>query len=256
MNYQKTFDELLDGILTDYRNQFPEVDSSQGSLVFIKSAVLASAVWGIYKHQEYIAGQIFPDTAAEPNLERHAWVRGVDRKPGESAGDYLDRLLDVLREPPAGGNQRDFERWALEVATVSKAWSFPLAQGDGSIDVVILANSVLTGDEIPSAELLALVKAYIEERRPVRSNLFRVLAPAALAQEVVMTGVGAELVVAVAADIAAYLQNFEPGQILYPAQLQALAINSGVENPVVTTPAAAVVPAAYQMLRAGVVDVS
>ena len=252
-----TFEQLLDGVLTDYRNQFSgQYDTSKGSLTFIKSACLASAVWGIYKHQEQIAAQIFPDTADEQNLEHHTWVRGLSRKVGESAGDYLDRLLSLLRQPPAGGNQHDFVRWAMEVANVKKAWALPLAQGPGSIDVVILADAALTGSEIPTQTLLDAVKTYIDGLRPVRSNLFRVLAPEVLTQAVTMTGVGSALAASVQADISAYMAALSPGQVLYQAHLQALAINAGVENPVLALPGGTVTPTAYQMIRPGVINVS
>lgn len=103
-----TYDELLNAILTDYINQFPGVDSAKGSLVYIKSAAIASAFWGLYQHQRWISDQIFPDTAAAENLEHHAWVRGITRKNGETDAALLARLLDYIRRPPAGGNKYDY----------------------------------------------------------------------------------------------------------------------------------------------------
>lgn len=151
MPYQKTFDELLDGILTDYRNQFPDADTSQGSLIFIKSACLASALWGLYHYQQWISRQIFPDTAATENLEHHAWVRGLSRTYGETDAAFLARLLEYIRRPPAGGNRYDYIKWATAVDNVAQAWCYPLAQGLGTVDVVILANETTTGTEIPSS---------------------------------------------------------------------------------------------------------
>lgn len=151
MPYQKTFDELLDGILTDYRNQFPDADTSQGSLIFIKSACLASALWGLYHYQQWISRQIFPDTAATENLEHHAWVRGLSRTYGETDAALLSRLLEYIRRPPAGGNRYDYIKWATAVDNVAQAWCYPLAQGLGTVDVVILANETTTGTEIPSS---------------------------------------------------------------------------------------------------------
>jgi uncharacterized phage protein gp47/JayE len=151
MPYRKTFDELLDGILTDYRNQFPDADTSQGSLIFIKSACLASALWGLYHYQQWISRQIFPDTAATENLEHHAWVRGLSRTYGETDAALLSRLLEYIRRPPAGGNRYDYVKWATAVDNVAQAWCYPLAQGLGTVDVVILANETTTGSEIPSS---------------------------------------------------------------------------------------------------------
>lgn len=151
----KTFDELLNGILTDYKNQFPEADTAQGSLIFIKSACYASALWGLYQYQEWIRKQMFPDTADSEYLEHHAWVRGLTRKPGETDADLLTRLLEFIQRPPAGGNKYDYEKWALEISHVKAAYCYPLAQGLGTVDVVVIADDTATGSEIPSSHTLA-----------------------------------------------------------------------------------------------------
>lgn len=153
MTFEKGFNELFNNILTDYKNQFPEADTSQGSLIFIKSACLASALWGLYKYQEWISAQIFPDTADTEALNHHAWIRGLTRKAGETDAAYLARLLDYIRRPPAGGNRSDYVKWALEITNVAAAYCYPLAQGLGTVDVVILADVINTGSEIPSSHI-------------------------------------------------------------------------------------------------------
>lgn len=256
--FEKNFDQLLDEILTDYRNQFPEADSSQGSLIFIKSACLASAVWGIHKHQAWLGDQIFPDTASVANMEHAAWLRGVLRKAGESDADLLDRLLADLREPAAGGNKADYVAWAKQVANVAAAWSYPLGNGMGTVDVLVLANETLTGSEIPDQALLDEVHAYIAELMPaeMHSDDLRVLAPAVLEQDVSMTVSGDVDPAVVAASITAYMAAMIPGQVLYLPMLSAIAINDGAINAPVTSPAANVVPGDYQMIRPGVTDVT
>lgn len=151
MNFQKDFDTIFTAILTDCQNQFPEADLSQGSLLFIKGACLASALWGIYKYQDWIGGQIFPDTADSAQLEHHAWVREVSRKPGETDTELLARLLDEIRRPPAGGNQYDYIKWAKAVAGVKQAYCVPLGQGLGTVDVIILGDADAAGSELPSS---------------------------------------------------------------------------------------------------------
>jgi uncharacterized phage protein gp47/JayE len=150
MNFQKEFDILFAAILTDWRNQYPEADLSQGSLIYIKSACLASALWGLYKYQDWIALQIFPDTAETQYLEHHAWVRGISRTVGETDAAYLARLLDYIRRPPAGGNRYDYIKWALSIDGVAAAYCIPLGLGLGTVDVVILADETITGSELPS----------------------------------------------------------------------------------------------------------
>jgi len=154
MNYTKEFDALFNNILTDYRNQFPDADLSKGSLIFIKSACLASAVWGLYRHQDWIKDQIHADTADADNMEHYAWERGLTRRIGETDEELLTRYLDYIRRPPAGGNQYDYVKWAFTIDNVAAAYCFPLGQGLGTVDVVILADAAATGSEIPSSHAL------------------------------------------------------------------------------------------------------
>jgi uncharacterized phage protein gp47/JayE len=257
MNFSKEFDELWNEILTDYRNQFEgKADTSEGSLVFIKSACLASAVWGLHKHQDYIADQIFPDTADEENLEHHSWVRDITRKVGESVSGLLDRVLDNIRRPPAGGNKYDYVKWAKKITNVKKAYSFPLAQGLGSVDVVIIADAVATGSEIPDQALLDEVKAYIEDVMSVEVRFLRVLPPTVVNQDVTMTVTGSANLAQITADVTAYINNMTPGQVLYVKQLDSIAIANGADDVDVTVPAETVTPQPTEMLRAGAIDVS
>jgi uncharacterized phage protein gp47/JayE len=150
MNLSREFDELLAAMLTDWQNQNPDADLSRGSLIYMKSACLASALWGIYKYQDWIARQIFPDTADTAYLEHHAWTRAITRLSGEADAAFLARILDDIRRPPAGGNQYDYIKWALAIDGVARAYCVPLAQGLGTVDVIILADAAVTGSEIPS----------------------------------------------------------------------------------------------------------
>lgn len=90
----------------------------------------------------------------------------------ETDSELLARLLDVMRQPAAGGNAHDYKVWAQSVSGVSGAWVFPLRRGLGTVDVVITATSGL-----PSAETLAAVQTYIDSVRPVTAKDCQVLAP-------------------------------------------------------------------------------
>lgn len=251
-----TYDELLNAILTDYINQFPGSDSSKGSLIYIKSAAIASAFWGLYQHQRWISDQIFPDTAATENLEHHAFIRGITRKNGETDADLLARLLEYIRRPPAGGNKYDYVKWALEITNVKAAYCVPLGQGPGSVDVVIVADP-LTGSEIPSQALIDEVWAYIDDLRPVTAKYLRVLPPEILLQDVTVVGSGAAYNLSqTALDITAYMNGFTPGQPLYRSQLGNFAIVNGADDVIVSIPVANVVPTAMQIIRPGAINVT
>ena len=252
MRFQKTFDELLNAILEDYRNQFPEADTSKGSLIFIKASAQASAIWGLHEHQQWIAEQAFPDTADIEALEHHAWLRGVTRKAGETPAALLARLLDHLRRPPAGGNKYDYEKWALEITNVIAAYCIPLGQGVGSVDVVIVADKTATGSDIPTQELLDEVKSHIEDVRPLTVKYTRVLPPTILTQNVTINAIGPNAnKPQIIADVASYQNSFVPGQTLYRSQLVNIALINGADDATVTVPAANLVPTATQMIRPG-----
>lgn len=82
---------------------------------------------------------------------------GVDDEPDS---EYRQRILDRIREPPAGGTAADYERWAEEVAGVSKAWCFPATPGPGQVTVCYSGSA-----------LIATIEAYIAERMPVTADL-------------------------------------------------------------------------------------
>jgi len=250
------YDELLNAILTDYINQFPSADTSKGSLIYIKSAAIASAFWGIYQHQRWIADQIFPDTADTEALEHHCYIRGITRKSDETDAALLARLLDYIRRPPAGGNKYDYVKWALAVDNVAAAWCIPLAQGPGSVDVLILANASATGSEIPAQALLDTVRAYIADICPTSVNTLRILAPTVVTQNVTMTCPGVSSTTELQTAITSYMAALEPGQTLYLSQLIALAMSMGATDATITTPAANVTATAWQMVRPGVISVA
>lgn len=257
MAFEKSFDDILNGLLGDHVNQDPAADISKGSLIYMKCAAKASALWGLYKEVGYVERQLFPDDSDREHLEHHATVRGLPLIAGETDVELLARLLDHIRRPPAGGNKYDYARWAKEIAGVSEAWPVFGGQGPGTVDLVIMSDVELTGSEIPSVELLAEVRAHLVDICPGDVKYLRVLAPEVLLQNVTITRVGAVYPAAFAeSDIAAYLEAFLPGQALYVGQLTSLALggDDGDATPVV--PAASVIPTGYQMLRPGVISVA
>lgn len=247
------FDELLNALLTDYANQFPEADTSQGSLIFIKSACYASTLWGIYQYQEWISRQIFPDTADPEYLLRHVYVRGLEPRVGETDAALLARLLEYIRRPPAGGNKYDYVKWALEVDGVESAICIPTGQGPGTVDVVCTAE----GGAQPSQELLEAVYAHIIDLHPAASLMTRVLASEIVLQDITLTidAEGLDLP-GIAQEITSFVEALPMGQSLYVSQLIALALGTNYGDVTVVQPAANVVATPYQKIKPGVVNVT
>ncbi len=88
------------------------------------------------------------------------------------------RLLDRLQEPPMGGAERDYIKWAKEVAGVTRAWVFPEEDGAGSVRVRFMMDDTYS-DGVPLAGDVTTVDAYISIKRPVTAELF-VSAPTAV----------------------------------------------------------------------------
>lgn len=71
---------VRDAILRDIANQLPSAATGADSDFAIRANATASAVEGLYQHQQWIVRQILPDTADSDYLERHASLRSITRK--------------------------------------------------------------------------------------------------------------------------------------------------------------------------------
>ncbi|MGE0333102.1 MAG: baseplate J/gp47 family protein [Ramlibacter sp.] len=163
---------------------------------------------------------------------------GVD---AESDGSLLDRLLFDLRNPPAGGNAADYQRWAREVAGVTRAFVYPLRRGPGTVDV---APFPATG--LPAGPLLAAVQAYIDSVRPVGLEVNGFQAVAATAVVVPVTAIitlqGGYVLSAVTAAITTALQSYfsllAPGETVVRTKVIALISDTpGVADVILLAPA-------------------
>lgn len=83
---------------------------------------------------------------------------GADEETDE---ELRARVLARKRQPPHGGAEFDYETWALEVSGVTRAWTFPLYMGVGTIGVAFVRDD--DDSIIPNAPQMAEVRAYIVE---------------------------------------------------------------------------------------------
>ncbi|MGY2251674.1 baseplate J/gp47 family protein [Pseudomonas reactans] len=155
----------------------------------------------------------------------------------ETIESLLGRYLDILREPPAGGAEYDYRRWALEVEGVADALVIPKRRGGGTVDIVITGTTGL-----PSAAVIAACKAHIESICSVIADVW-VYAPTIrtvdsggkveLADDFTLADVQA-------AGQKAYnilLGALKPGETLKRSQIEAMISNlAGVLDRAVTTP--------------------
>lgn len=74
------YQAIRDAILRDIVNQLPTASVGADSDYAIRANATGAAIEGNYQHQQWIARQIFPDTADSDLLERHCSLRNITRK--------------------------------------------------------------------------------------------------------------------------------------------------------------------------------
>lgn len=109
----------------------------------------------------------------------------------EQFGSHRARVLATFSETPAGGNQSDFARWAVEsVTAVTSAYAYPNRAGKGTIDIAAFYSGTGSSRTL-SAPDKAAVLAYIQTKAPFQvsgtGGGLRVLTTVADLQRVEMT---------------------------------------------------------------------
>ncbi|SPB16535.1 MuW-like tail protein [Caballeronia novacaledonica] len=97
----------------------------------------------------------------------------------ESVTSLRSRFLARIQQPPAGGSSADYERWALEVPGVTRAWVYPKEMGAGTVTVRFVRDN--DASIIPDSMEVQAVQNYIDDssRRPVTADVY-VVAPVAV----------------------------------------------------------------------------
>ena len=90
----------------------------------------------------------------------------------ESDSSLLERLLNKIRRPAAGGNKYNYKDWALEVDGVEQAYVYPLRRGLGTVDIAITADN-----GVPSDDTVRRAQEYIDQERPVTAKESKVVKP-------------------------------------------------------------------------------
>jgi uncharacterized phage protein gp47/JayE len=86
----------------------------------------------------------------------------------ETDDDLRARVLERIQQPPMGGSQEDYVRWALEVSGVTRAWASPNEMGIGTIVVRFMMDILrASSNGVPTAEDVLRVAAWIDSKRPV-----------------------------------------------------------------------------------------
>lgn len=175
----------------------------------------------------------------------------------ESPASLLQRLLDRVRRPPAGGNRYDYVTWATSVPGVARAWVLPLAQGVGTLDLLILSDLESMGSIEASPELCALVREFVAAICPNDVKYLRVRPPVFVPRDFTMsiTPDTATVRTEVTAELDDLFDRMAaPGVTLPLSKInEAISLAAGETDHDLTSPAASVVHAADEFPLRGAI---
>lgn len=173
----------------------------------------------------------------------------------ETDNELRSRVIQRIQNPPMGGSNQDYVRWALEVPGVTRAWTFPLWLGLGTVGLTFVRDN--DASLIPDAAEIAAVQNYIDvSYRPVTAHL-TVFAPTAKFVNITMTVSPSTDAVkqAIHDELAEFFaREAEPGSTLYISRISE-AISSALSevHHEITSPAGNVTCAPYEIAMLGTV---
>ena len=174
----------------------------------------------------------------------------------ETDASLRERLLDRIKQPPHGGAEFDYIKWAKEVSGVTRAWAYPLANGAGSVTLTFVLDD--EADIIPDAAKVQEVQDYIddENRRPVTAAV-TVFAPTAVDLDftIALTPDTSEVRAAVEQSLKELLErDAEPGGTILISRIrEAVSVAAGESDNTVTTPSADVTHTTGQIATFGTI---
>lgn len=252
--FSKDFDSIFHNVLTDYQNLDSAPDVSEGATAYIMGSVLSSGIWGLYRYLDNLSLQHFPDTADTENLNHHGVIYDVTRNPGDTDAEHLADILSFLRQPPAGGNNLDFQNWALDEensffvdgsTTYTNAYVTVVGQPDdipGAVETFTIPSDesiIGTGN---GESLRAATEAYIETKRSLGMLAQTVTESTETLQTVTMTVTappgGAVDTSGIKDAIIIEINGMVPGEDLFEATLFHIAKLYGADNVTISAPGA------------------
>lgn len=225
---------LQDG--TQYQTTADAVAGADGTVVVAAAAVVAGSAGNVADGTALTISSPPPGYAAAGSIV--SMVGGTDDETDE---ELLARLLDVIRNPPAGGNEYDFRRWAMSVNGVTAAYVYPLRRGLGTVDIVITSSGGL-----PSDDTISAVQTYIDSVRPVTAKNAFVLAPTIVLIDHDINIDGLTIAAAtplIQSGLDTYFAGLAPGDNYVKSKAEAIVSDiSGITDRSFVTPTANTVP--------------
>jgi len=158
----------------------------------------------------------------------------------ETNAQLLERLRQYVAAAPAGGKKDDYVSWALEVAGVTRAWSYPLEDGDGKVKMRFMMDDTYANG-IPLAADVTAVQAKLDAEAPAGITP-TAAAPVAVVRNMTISVTPNTVAVqaAVQAELAdLFRREAEPGGTILLSHIdEAISLAAGETDHTLTVPAA------------------
>jgi len=222
-----------------------DVTISGGSVLVTVKALIAG------KAGDCDTGTQLSFASPAPGVDSTALVQSPGLSGGADAEEveaFRARLLAALREEPRGGTEYDYVRWMLEVPGVTRAWSYPLENGLGTVVCRFVRDADV--DLIPDAGEVTTVNDYLLTKRPATAQL-TTEAPTKLLQAFTLSVTPDTSTKRAAIELEIddlFFRKAKPGDgdgggtVLLADILTAIGIGAGGSDWSLTTPSADVVP--------------
>ncbi len=154
----------------------------------------------------------------------------------ENDDDLRSRVLFRIQQPPMGGDAADYIAWTLQVPGVTRAWSYPLEMGIGTVTVRFMMDELRADNYgLPTATDIAAVRAHLDTERPVAVLDFFVVAPIPYLIDYTITNLSRDDAATRAAIeaslVAMFRERAKPGQTMFKSWvIEAIASAIGEEH--------------------------
>lgn len=223
MSFKKSFNTLLNEVLTEYRNEF-QGEITPGSVLYVKAACTASMLWGLYQSIDKCAAQMFVSTASREFKERHAAEFGISTVDKTDA-EITAAVIAAKHSKMSGGNRYDYVAWAMDTRLddeyIKHAQVIERPRGEGTFDIVVQGSE---SRGVASFEICQKIYDIVQERRPVGAGFswgIRVLPAVPQIITVKIEVISNESFDKEAAQtaITTYINELNPREVLYKSQL-------------------------------------
>lgn len=153
--------KTIEGIYQEMLGLFRQMTGSSGTEIGdleVRLYAVAAQVYGLYVQGEWLGGQCFPQTAGGEYLDRHAALRGLERRPPLKAEGslrfYVDQPAAADLTIPAGTVCTTAGLIRFETLTAGV-----LRSGERTVDVAARAVEAGAAGNVPAGSVLAMTVA-------------------------------------------------------------------------------------------------